>query len=53
LIHVGVTTVTKSLRFDPKGGQHGLFLRAWRCVDEPFATVNFAEYLFHALGWIA
>jgi hypothetical protein len=49
LIHSGATTATKSGRFDPKGVQHGLLSRAWRCVDEPFATANFGEFVFHAL----
>ena len=47
LIHIGATTATKSGRFDPNGVQHGLLSRAWRYVDEPFATVNFAEFRFH------
>ena len=46
LIHKGATKSTKSLRFGAEGLQHGLSLRAWRCVEEPFATVNFGEFLF-------
>jgi hypothetical protein len=49
LIHNGATNGTKSLRFDPKVVQHSLLSRAWQCVEEPLATVNFAEFLFHAL----
>jgi hypothetical protein len=30
---------------------HSRFSRACRCLEEPFATANFAEFLFfHALG---
>jgi hypothetical protein len=50
LIHNGATNGTKSGRFDPKGEQQGLLSRAYRCVEEPFATVNFAEFYFYALG---
>jgi hypothetical protein len=46
LIHKDATNSTKSPRFGAEGLQHGLSLRAWRCVEEPFATVNFAEFLF-------
>jgi hypothetical protein len=28
----------------------GLLSRACHCVEEPFATVNFGEFPFHALG---
>ena len=47
LIHNGATNGTKAGRFDPKGVQQGLLSRACRCVEEPLATVNFAEFLFH------
>jgi hypothetical protein len=50
LIHNGATTATKSGGFDPKGVQQGLLSRGWRCVDESLATLNFREFLFHALG---
>jgi hypothetical protein len=50
LIHNGATNGTKSGRFDPKGEQQGLLSRAYRCVEEPFATVNFAEFYFYDLG---
>jgi hypothetical protein len=50
LIHNGATNSTKSERFDVKGVQQGLLSRGWRCVEEPFATVNFGEFLFRALG---
>jgi hypothetical protein len=50
LIHNGGTTATKSGCFDPKGVQQDLLSRVCRCVEEPFATVNFAEFFFHALG---
>jgi hypothetical protein len=49
LIHNGTTNGTKSPRFDPNGERQGLLSRACRCVEEPFATVNFVEFLFHAL----
>jgi hypothetical protein len=49
LIHGGATNSTKSPRFGAEGLQHGLSLRAWRCVEEPFATVNFGEFYFYAL----
>src|SRR5215211_2250624 len=47
LIHIGATNSTKSPRFGAEGLQHGLSSRAWRCVEEPFATVNFREPPFH------
>jgi hypothetical protein len=50
LIHNGATNGTKSERFDAKGVQQGLLSWGCRCVEEPFATVNFAEFFFHALG---
>ena len=50
LLHKGATKSTWSPRLDAEGVQHSLLLRAWRCVDELFATVNFAEFFFHALG---
>jgi hypothetical protein len=43
LIHKDATNSTKSPRFGAEGLHHGLSLRAWRCVEEPFATVNFYE----------
>src|SRR5919107_3761475 len=43
LIHSGATTATKLEHFDPEGVQNGLLSRAWRCVEEPFATVHFRE----------
>ena len=46
LIHNGTTNGTKSERFESKGEQQGLLLRACRCVEEPFATVNFREFHF-------
>ncbi len=49
LIQKGATTATKSERFDATGGQQGLLSRAYHCVEEPLATVNFAEFFFHAL----
>jgi hypothetical protein len=50
LIHKGTTNSTKSPRFGAEGLQHGLSLRTWRCVEEPFATVNFAEFFFYDVG---
>jgi hypothetical protein len=47
LIHNGATTATKLPRFDPKVMPHSRFLRACRCLEEPFATANFAEFFFH------
>jgi hypothetical protein len=46
LIHNGATNSTKSPRFGAEGLQHGLSSRGWRCVEEPFATLNFREFLF-------
>jgi len=46
LIHNGATNGTKSERFDPKGEQRGLLSWGCRCVEEPFATVNFREFYF-------
>jgi hypothetical protein len=46
LIHNGATNGTKSGRFDPKGEQQALLSKARGCVEEPFATVNFREFLF-------
>jgi hypothetical protein len=49
LIHNGATTATKSRCFDPKGAQQNLLSGGCRCVEEPLATLNFREFLFHAL----
>jgi hypothetical protein len=46
LIHNGATNGTKSGRFDPKGEQQGLLSGVCRCVEEPFATVNFRKFHF-------
>jgi hypothetical protein len=46
LIHNGATNGTKSGSFDPKGEQQGLLSRVCRCVEEPFATANFREFVF-------
>src|SRR5215208_3955789 len=46
LIHKGATNSIKSARFDVKGVQRGLLSWGWRCVEEPFATVNFREFVF-------
>src|SRR5215211_4773180 len=50
LIHKGATTATKSLRPGATGGRQGLLSRAWRCVEEPLATANFAEFIFPRLS---
>jgi hypothetical protein len=44
LIHNGATAATKSERFDPKGGPHSLLSWGCRCIEEPFATLNFREF---------
>jgi hypothetical protein len=46
LIHNGATNSTKSARFDVRGVQRGLLSWGWRCIEEPFATVNVAELPF-------
>jgi hypothetical protein len=51
LIQKGATTATKSKRFDPKGVLHGLLSWGCRCIEEPFATVNFREFYFHDVGY--
>jgi hypothetical protein len=33
--------------------QRGLLAWVWRCVEEPFATVNFREHLFFEVGRIS
>jgi hypothetical protein len=47
LIHIGATIATKSERFDAKGVLQSLLSRAWQCVEELLATVNFREFIFH------
>ena len=44
-----VKTQASSPRFDAEGMHQGLLSRTCRCVGEPFATLNFAEFVFHAL----
>jgi hypothetical protein len=46
LIHIGATIATKSERFDVKGVLQSLLSRAWQCVEELLATVNFREFFF-------
>jgi hypothetical protein len=50
LIHNGATNGTKSKRFDHEEGVAEPVVRGLAYVEEPFATVNFRELLFHALG---
>jgi hypothetical protein len=50
LIHNGATNGTKLLRFDAKGVLPCCSRVLGDAPDGPFATLNFAEFYFHALG---
>jgi hypothetical protein len=46
LIHNGATNGTKLGRFDHEGGSRARSQGLGGYVEEPFATVNFAEFVF-------
>jgi hypothetical protein len=46
LIHNGATSATKLERCNAKGEQQGLLSSVGAAPDGPFATANFAEFIF-------
>src|SRR5215211_9447816 len=52
LIHIGATTATKLERFDAEGVPACCCRVLTAASERLLATVNFAEFLFHAIRWI-
>jgi hypothetical protein len=50
LIHNGATNGTKLGRFEHEGGSRARSQGLGGYVEEPFATVNFAEFVFLGTG---